>query len=136
MKTPELTLNLGQGMEHFVIAGDYEVLEPMAEAAQRYDKANEARRSRRSRVSHVSRSIGDEVLEAPKTALKAATGRLALDLKTVAFDKVHGTDFYSALQQKRADERNLKFATSIGLVSLSDVTCRKHEHAIAKMRGL
>lgn len=127
----ELTLNLGTGMEHFVIAGDAEAVLPLAEQAQAYDKANEARRGR---VSHVSKHIGSTMLEAPKMAVSGLVGRVGLDIKAKTFDVMNGTDLYGALQQKRKDERVLSMATSLGLVGVTH--CAKHERAIAQLKRI
>lgn len=88
------------------------------------------------KTEKVARSLAKPAVEAVQSLQHGFMGRIATNLKVVAYDKVHGTDFYTELRQKRADERYLKFAVNIGLISLSDVTCRKHEHAVAAMRGM
>lgn len=140
MKTKEQPIDLDQELTleyvpafqsgTFVVTGDPENVLPLAEAVQAEEKAGAVKHA-----SHV-RKAGQTALETVTAPMQSGLGRVALDIKTVAYDKAFGTDFYEALRQKRADERNLRFATKIGLISITDTTCRKHQAAIAKMRGL
>jgi hypothetical protein len=128
----ELTLNLGTGMEHFVIAGDSEVLQPLADAALAYDKAHQSRPS--IEKVHRATNVAKTVLEAPTHVLQHGLGRIATDFRTKAFDIVEGTDLYGELQRQRKQERVLGMARKIGIVQTT--YCQKHERELAKIRKL
>jgi hypothetical protein len=55
-------------------------------------------------------------------------------VKTIAYDKVHGTSFYELLQDKRNTERDLRFAGSLGL--LQKESCAKHREALEAVWSL
>src|SRR3977135_3190505 len=100
----ELTINLPGQEAPFRIYGDYEDLAPYAEALQEADKQIPAQRTPRAlKVAHAA----VESLTAP---IQTGLGRGAMDFKTVMYDKVHRTNFYEMLQDKRNTERDLRFA--------------------------
>lgn len=124
----ELTLNLGSGMEHFVVTGDAEAVMPYVEAAQAYDKRHIVK------DTAIGRKAVTGALETLTAPIQTGLGRVAVDIKAIAYDKVHGTAMYDLLKQKRDDERNLAFATKLGLVSTTH--CAKHSKALAQLKRI
>ena len=124
----ELTIHPDFQSTPMVITGNYETVAPIAEQIQADD-------SRRGAVTRVSKRVGHSVLEAPKQAVEGFLGRLSVDVKAIAYDRMHGTTMYELRRQKLADARDVKFAASIGLLSLEETFCQKHKAAVDKLRA-
>lgn len=125
LETAELTLNLGNGMDNFTVRGDYEVLEPLAEAAQAYDKAHP--------VKDTPEPVKPATRPVERSEGEILTGRRAV-IAAKLYDLRNRTNMAELLAQKRADERNLAMARKLGLVST--VYCRLHEKELAKLHKL
>lgn len=124
----ELTTYLPGQETPFVVTGDAEVIQDIYKEVQ----AREARENRQQVVRR-----GKAVVEASAQVIdpiKSVIGRVGLDLQTVAYDKIHRTSMYDMLRQRRSDERNLRMATKLGLIT--STRCQKHERALAAVRGM
>lgn len=122
----ELTINPDWQSQPFVITGNAEAVMPLAEAAQAHDKALPVHRAPKA---------GNKLIQAATQATEGFAGRLAVNVKTVAYDKIHGTSMYEQLRQKRSDERDVRFAASIGLLTLGETMCAKHKHAVDSLKA-
>lgn len=110
----------------FVISGPIEAIEPLFKAAEAEFNAQPV---------HTASKVGKASVEAVQSSDVVLEGRKAT-VTAKLHDMLYGTAMYDALQQKRADERDLAMATRLGLISLEDVSCRKHSAAIAKLHNL
>lgn len=81
----------------------------------------------------VSTAVAKPAVEAVAQATDVLEGRRA----TVAaklYDFTNKTNMYELLKQKRQDERDLRVAQKLGLITSTH--CAKHEKALATVRGI
>lgn len=52
------------------------------------------------------------------------------------YDRKHGTSMLTLFNEKLADDRDAAFAERLGLLTVGDTFCRKHQKAVAKLRGM
>jgi len=122
-----LTINPDWQTSSFQISGAAETILPYAEAVQALD----ARIPKQRKIAH-------SAIEGLQSTLESKVGsfatRLSTDVRAIAYDRMHGTTMYELRRQKLADARDVKFAASIGLLSLEETFCRKHQAAADKLR--
>lgn len=122
----ELFVNLPSQTKPFVIRGYEDELASYAEELQAYDKANPVHSSPKPKTPAVEAVRGSgEILEGRKATIHAKL-----------YDMVYKGNMYQLLQEKRQRDRDLAMATRLGLLSVEEVYCRKHESAVAKLRNL
>jgi hypothetical protein len=136
MKTKEQALDTTQPVElttflegqaaPFVIRGDYEAVAPMAEALRQADEQLP------TQVATRTRKVAQAAVEAVSAPIQTGLGRVAVDVKAIVYDKLHRTNFYDLLRDKRNTERDLRFAGSLGL--FQEEVCAKHRKALQSVR--
>lgn len=112
----------------FTICGDEDTLRGMANEIAADD-------ARRASVARSTPEVGRIAVVAPNAQPEGLDGRRAT-ITAKMHDLRFGSHLYEALKQKRSDDRDLHMATRLGLISLEDVSCRKHSKAIAKLHNL
>lgn len=93
----------------------------------------------------VSASVGKAAVEAPVSVtdlnhadMSALPTMQTAKLKVSAFiyDRLHKTNMLGLLNERIDTDRNVRFATELGLLSVEETYCRKHEKAVAKLKQL
>lgn len=52
------------------------------------------------------------------------------------YDVLHRSNMSDLLEQKIADDRNVAFATKLGILTVNETYCQKHQKAVAKLGRL
>jgi hypothetical protein len=107
----------------FTIVGLGETLLPIAEAVERSQTHETVQHA-----SHVAKTAVAGAMEAVELTGHRAT--IAAKLHDLRF----GTHMLDALRERRALERDLRFAGSLGL--LTDEVCAKHRKALDQVKDL
>jgi hypothetical protein len=125
----ELTINLPFQSAGFIIRGQDELLEAMADkykAQDARDITKHVAKAALKPVEAVTRPVADKV--------GSFTTRIATDLTAGLYDRRNGTQFLDMLKQRRQDEKDMRMARRLGLVTVD--RCAKHEKQLAEVRKI
>lgn len=128
MQNAELTYQPTFQDSPMVITGDYEAVESV----------NNDLEALEARLYAQSDKLASKAIKAVQTAPETPTelsGRRAT-IAAKLYDLRYGRNMADLLAQKRQDERDIAMATKLGLLSTTEVYCRKHQKVVNKLHGM